>query len=102
MVHILTYDIKKLDLFILVGDKLATDNRSYSIACIRLKIKIEYLEYVHLGWKTLGKDTLYLSSDTISWVLKCIIVSFRSDHRSSKSIVLPATLGNKLETELCA
>jgi len=38
--------------------------------------------------------------DTVSRVLKHLIVSSRSDQRSSRSIVLPAMLGNQLETEL--
>lgn len=55
---ILTYDVKKLSLFILAGGELAADNQSYSIAFIQLQIKIEYWQYVCLGRKRSGRDIL--------------------------------------------
>lgn len=76
---------------------MASDNQTIVYIGSNLKLNIGSMSV----WGGRGQKRRHscISHDAISKALKYIIVSFRCDHRSSESILLPGLLGNKLERE---
>lgn len=97
----MTYDVKKLDSFILEVSWQQTINPT-QLHALSSKLKLNIGNMCVWGGRDQEEAHSCISHDTITRVVKYIIVSFRIDHRSSKSIVPPAILGNKLEIELSA